>query len=140
MRHKENWIIAEAVMADFFVCYETFECSFCLDQDRFGACQAEAADESCGPLFWRDVFEKLQNLCDIPMVDEGSVGLCGEGILPLRVAGILPAIRGNNALESKDRGQDGLATQGRDALATPGSTHWTDEGLLFYNGPRRTGP
>jgi hypothetical protein len=42
----------------------------------------------------------------------------GEGILPLRVAGILPAIRGREALDTKEQGQDGLATQGRDALAT----------------------
>jgi hypothetical protein len=40
----------------------------------------------------------------------------GEGILPLRVAGILPAIRGRDALDTKKQGQDGLATQGREGF------------------------
>ncbi|OHB68325.1 MAG: hypothetical protein A2Y77_07535 [Planctomycetes bacterium RBG_13_62_9] len=34
----------------------------------------------------------------------------GEGVSPLRVAGILPAIRGQDALDTKEQGQDGLAT------------------------------
>jgi len=46
----------------------------------------------------------------------------GEGVSPLRVAGILPAIRGRDALATKGQGQDALATKGRgqDALATRG--------------------
>jgi len=35
----------------------------------------------------------------------------GEGVPPLRVAGILPAIRGQDALDTEEQGQDGLATQ-----------------------------
>ncbi len=34
----------------------------------------------------------------------------GEGVPPLRGAGILPAIRGQDALDTKKQGQDGLAT------------------------------
>jgi activator of 2-hydroxyglutaryl-CoA dehydratase len=40
----------------------------------------------------------------------------GEGVPPLRPAGILPANQGQDALATQ--GQDALATQGRDALAT----------------------
>ncbi len=39
--------------------------------------------------------------------------LRGEGILPLRVAGVPPAVRGQDALDTEEQGQDGLATQGR---------------------------
>jgi hypothetical protein len=55
---------------------------------------------------------------------------CGEGVPPLRVAGILPAIRGRDVLDTEEQGQDALATeergrdardtQGQDALATGG--------------------
>ena len=34
----------------------------------------------------------------------------GEGVSPLRVAGILPTIRGPEALDTKEQGQDGRAT------------------------------
>ncbi len=46
--------------------------------------------------------------------------LGGEGVSPLRVAGILPAIRGRDALDTEEQGQDALATaeQGRNAFAT----------------------
>ncbi|OHB62725.1 MAG: hypothetical protein A2Y77_14380 [Planctomycetes bacterium RBG_13_62_9] len=37
----------------------------------------------------------------------------GEGVPPLRVAGILSAIRGQDALDTKEQGQDGLATYSR---------------------------
>ena len=37
----------------------------------------------------------------------------GEGVPPLRGAGILPAIRGRDALATKEQGQDALATSGR---------------------------
>jgi hypothetical protein len=36
-----------------------------------------------------------------------------EGVLPLRVAGILPAIRGRDALDTKEQGQDALGTRPR---------------------------
>jgi hypothetical protein len=59
---------------------------------------------------------------DVDLVASAAVrlesDLRGEGILPLRVAGILPAVRGRDALDTQEQGQDGLATQGRDALAT----------------------
>jgi len=42
----------------------------------------------------------------------------GAGVPPLGVAGILPAVRGRDALDTKAQGQDALATQGRDALDT----------------------
>jgi len=44
----------------------------------------------------------------------------GEGVPPLRVAGILPALRGRDALATKEHGQDAHATEehGPDALAT----------------------
>ena len=35
---------------------------------------------------------------------------CGEGVPPLRVAGVSPAIRGQDALDTKEQGQDALAT------------------------------
>jgi len=35
----------------------------------------------------------------------------GEGVSPLRVAGILPAIRGQDALATEEQGQDALATK-----------------------------
>jgi len=53
-----------------------------------------------------------------PLRGEGILPLRLEGILPLRVAGILPALRGRDALDTERQGQDGLGTQGRDALAT----------------------
>ncbi len=34
----------------------------------------------------------------------------GKGVSPLRVAGILPAIRGRDALDTKEQGHDALAT------------------------------
>ncbi len=37
-------------------------------------------------------------------------GSCGEGVPPLRDAGILPAHRGQDALDTKEQGQDALAT------------------------------
>ncbi len=50
------------------------------------------------------------------MTDEGDSwvpqAVRGEGILPLRVAGILPAIRGRDALDTKPQGRDALATMG----------------------------
>jgi len=39
-----------------------------------------------------------------------GLGDRGEGVPPLRVAGILPAIRGRDALDTKEQGQDALAT------------------------------
>jgi hypothetical protein len=44
----------------------------------------------------------------------------GEGVSPLRPAGILPAMkeRGQDALATQEQGRDALATQGRDGLAT----------------------
>jgi len=58
-------------------------------------------------------------------VDKDDVNLVASAAVRLgpedqanRVAGILPAIRGRDALATKERGQDGLATQGRDPLAT----------------------
>jgi len=43
--------------------------------------------------------------------NQGSI--CGEGGPPLRPAGILPAIRGRDALFGKEQGQDALATTSR---------------------------
>ena len=42
-----------------------------------------------------------------------SAMIRGEGVSPLRPAGILPAIRGRDALDTKEQGQDALATRGR---------------------------
>ncbi len=41
----------------------------------------------------------------------------GEGVPPLRVAGILPALRGRDALDTKEQGQDALATGTTDGKA-----------------------
>jgi len=58
-------------------------------------------------------------------IDKDDVDLVASAAVRLRPEpqagrgeGILPAIRGRDALDTKERGQDGLATQGRDALAT----------------------
>ncbi len=47
----------------------------------------------------------------------------GEGVSPLRPAGILPAKKeqGQNVRATEERGRDALATQGQDALATSGA-------------------
>ena len=45
-----------------------------------------------------------------------SVLIGGEGVPPLCLAGILPAIRGRDALDTKEQGQDALATRGRRLL------------------------
>ncbi len=42
-----------------------------------------------------------------------------EGVSPLRVAGILPAIRGRDALDTKEQGQDALATRPRNTGHAP---------------------
>jgi hypothetical protein len=36
----------------------------------------------------------------------------GEGVPPLRVVGILPAMRGQDVLATEEQGQDALATAG----------------------------
>ncbi len=44
----------------------------------------------------------------------GSLAMMrGEGVSPLRPAGILPAIRGRDTVATKEQGQDALATKGR---------------------------
>jgi UDP-N-acetylmuramoyl-tripeptide--D-alanyl-D-alanine ligase len=42
-----------------------------------------------------------------------SVMIRGEGVSPLRPAGILPAVGGRDAPDAKEQGQDALATSGR---------------------------
>jgi hypothetical protein len=49
----------------------------------------------------------------------GAAHLRGEGVPPLRVAGILPAIRGQDARDTKEQGQDGLATRLGYRVASP---------------------
>ncbi len=45
-------------------------------------------------------------------IGQGAVEIrCGEGVSPLRVAGILPAIRGQDARATGEQGQDALATK-----------------------------
>jgi UDP-N-acetylmuramoyl-tripeptide--D-alanyl-D-alanine ligase len=44
---------------------------------------------------------------------QSSAMIRGEGVSPLRPAGILPAIRGRDVLDTKEQGQDALATKGR---------------------------
>ena len=46
-----------------------------------------------------------------PQAPLGDGLLRGEGVPPLRVAGILPAIRGPEALVTEEQGQDALATE-----------------------------
>jgi transcription-repair coupling factor (superfamily II helicase) len=49
----------------------------------------------------------------IPSPSAGAPQNRGEGVPPLRVAGILPAVRGRDALDTKEQGQDALATTGK---------------------------
>ena len=46
-----------------------------------------------------------------PVEGLATVFYVAKGVPPLRVAGILPAMRGQDALATKEQGQDGLATQ-----------------------------
>ncbi len=52
----------------------------------------------------------------------------GEGVPPLRVAGILPAVRGQEALATKEQGQEALAT----SRATATATRSLPEDVPFY--------
>ncbi len=49
-------------------------------------------------------------------LDELRFTLRGEGVPPLRVAGILPAIRGQDTLATREQGQDALATADKKVL------------------------
>ena len=68
IRHEKNRVIAEAVLPDFPVGYQTFQCSFGLDEDLLGRCQAQSAHKSRHPFLFGNVFEKLQRFCDISMI------------------------------------------------------------------------
>ena len=62
-----------------------------------------------------------------PPAERGGGLLRGEGVPPLRVAGILPAIRGQDDLATNEQGQDDLATEEPSprpsALTMPPRTH-----------------
>jgi arylsulfatase A len=51
-------------------------------------------------------------ICDVPVRG-------GEGVPPVRVAGVLPAVRGRDALATKEQGQDALATKDEAKMASP---------------------
>jgi hypothetical protein len=70
--------------------------------------------------------------------------LRGEGVPPLRVAGIVPAIRGQDALDTKEHGQDALATKSAfSLLGTPvpeplAKREWTAGYLALVRATERT--
>ena len=66
----------------------------------------------------RMFFPQMDVILSLRRIGDGL--LRGEGILPLRVAGILPAIRGRPRTEGPLRVPLDTNGQGRDALATPG--------------------
>jgi len=61
----------------------------------------------------------------------------GEGVPPLRVAGILPAVRERDALDTKEHGQDVRDKEdpGRDALATAAAPQAEGEDLSISSRP-----
>jgi DNA ligase (NAD+) len=56
-----------------------------------------------------DVTANIRTIRSIPLRLHADA-YRGEGVPPLRVAGILPAARGRDALDTKEQGQDALAT------------------------------
>ncbi len=75
--------------------------------------RAEAAAPAADVFWSGEVFHTIR------LAREGLLApYRGEGVPPLRVAGILPAIRGQDALATKEQGQDAFA-----AFADPNG-HW----------------
>ncbi len=74
--------------------------------------RAEAAAPAADVFWSGEVFHTIR------LAREGLVASYrGEGVPPLRGAGILPAGRGQDARATKEQGRDALATQGQDGLA-----------------------
>ena len=95
-------------------------------------CQLPRSDASV-----RDADPAFRGVHDRSYDPRGSDAIAqarGEGVSPLRVAGILPAIRGRDALDTKEQGQDALATRPRNNGHAPLPGRWIDSSrFMIYH-------
>ena len=78
IRYVKNWVIAEAILANFFFSNYSLNSSLGFKQDFLRACQGKAADESGCPFIWGDTIYQFEHFFNIAMIDEGSVGGVGS--------------------------------------------------------------
>ncbi len=82
-----------------------------------------------------DVTSNIRTIHAVPLRLHAGVS-CGEGVPPLRDADILPAIRGRDAIGTKEQGQDALATGVPAVLEVRGEVYMPTKSFAALNQAR----